>query len=332
MVSLLIMVALLALQLLLTAVAIRLTTRWARIESRGWRRIAMAAVAILVANAILALVGAWMAARQGEEHGVVRVMSFSLLAQLAATFLVINIAFRSTFLQTLKIWTGPMAASLATVAVVFGLLNPFVMETYASPTNSMSPALRGTHAETRCDTCGGKALVSLVDNGWNGREYSTGLCADCYAPIPMAARFNSSSLAFAPKPRDRFSANKLRTPSRWDITVYLTPDRKLNYVHRVVGLPGETVQMTNNQLLINGQPVTPPAQCAKIHFGEILGGRSSTKGLDTPVQLADNEYFVIGDNQSYALDSRFTGPVPRDRIVGVVDLIYWPPSRMQILP
>jgi len=110
---------------------------------------------------------------------------------------------------------------------------------------------------------------------------------------------------------------------RYDIIVfYPKGDESLNeyYVKRIIGLPGETVQIIDQTIFINGDPIS-----------ESYG---SSPLLDSglakePILLGDDEYFVLGDNRSISLDSRYSsvGIVKRSYIGGKVLIRIWPFSR-----
>lgn len=105
-------------------------------------------------------------------------------------------------------------------------------------------------------------------------------------------------------------------PQRFDIVVFEREDGKKN-VKRVIGLPGETVQIKNGIVLIDGEPLKAPAQLEQVS----LAGRA-----ESPVQLSDGEYFFLGDNRDSSEDSRFAnvGNVTLEQISGKVWLRFLP--------
>jgi signal peptidase I len=102
-------------------------------------------------------------------------------------------------------------------------------------------------------------------------------------------------------------------PERGEIIVFEYPkDDTKDFVKRVLGLPGETVEVRSGTVYVNGEAIWEP----------YLQRRD---GSSTPqLTLGEREYYVIGDNRRNSNDSRAWGAVPEDHIVGRVWLVYWP--------
>ena len=101
----------------------------------------------------------------------------------------------------------------------------------------------------------------------------------------------------------------IKSPARGDIVAFRQEENGHFSVKRIVGLPGETVQIADGQVLINGEELTKDIYVSDIEYaGE----------ADQPVELGDDEYFVIGDNHDASDDSRLPsiGAVTRDEIYG----------------
>ena len=90
------------------------------------------------------------------------------------------------------------------------------------------------------------------------------------------------------------------------------PEKKEYLVKRVIGLPGETIEYRQDQLLVNGEAV------AEDFFDQDYKRSQSANGSFTqdfgPVTLADDEYFMLGDNRPYSSDSRWYGPFKKEQI------------------
>lgn len=102
-------------------------------------------------------------------------------------------------------------------------------------------------------------------------------------------------------------------PNRGEIIVFNYPlDPSKDFVKRVVGLPGETVEMRDGTVYVDGNALYEP----------YLQRKDTSDTL--PRLLGEKEYYVIGDNRRNSNDSRSWGPVPEENIVGRVWLVYWP--------
>lgn len=86
-------------------------------------------------------------------------------------------------------------------------------------------------------------------------------------------------------------------------------------IKRVIALPGETITIEDNRILIDGVPIDEP----------YLPPGTSMPDFG-PVTLGDDEVFVMGDNRQFSLDSRVFGPIPLDDIIGKAFLVIWPLS------
>ncbi len=120
----------------------------------------------------------------------------------------------------------------------------------------------------------------------------------------------------------------IRDVHRGDIVVFKhpeEPDRDL--IKRVIGLPGETVEVREKKVSINGTPLvepythflTPPIAPSELH--EITS--VDVRERYGPVTVPPNQYFVMGDNRDNSQDSRYWGFLPRDNIKGKALVIYW---------
>jgi signal peptidase I len=118
----------------------------------------------------------------------------------------------------------------------------------------------------------------------------------------------------------------VRAPRRGDVVVFKYPDEPdRDFIKRIIGLPGETVELRNKKVYINGQPLDEPY----VHF---LTPPSSdyqeVTSFDVrerygPVSVPPDQYFVMGDNRDNSQDSRYWGFLPRGYIKGRAALIYW---------
>lgn len=114
---------------------------------------------------------------------------------------------------------------------------------------------------------------------------------------------------------------RFRDPERYDIVVF-PPPYKVNtyYIKRVIGLPGETVQIVDGEVYIDGEKLV-------LDFGY---EKIEDPGLaETAFVLGEDEYFVMGDNRNASLDSREpeVGNIRRNDIIGRAFLRIWPLDR-----
>ncbi|MSS63064.1 signal peptidase I [Lachnospiraceae bacterium WCA-693-APC-MOT-I] len=108
-------------------------------------------------------------------------------------------------------------------------------------------------------------------------------------------------------------------PKRFDVVVFYPYGRAAGeyYVKRVIGLPGETIQIKGNDIYINGKKIEE-------HYGK---DPITYQGIASePLKLGDDEFFLMGDNRKVSFDSRYeeVGPVHRDLLEGKAIIRIWP--------
>ena len=146
-------------------------------------------------------------------------------------------------------------------------------------------------------------LVRLLTQSYhiNDNSMQPGLSGDSYVTI--------NKLAYL-----------FRSPQRGDIVVFHLPTNTgVDYLRRIIGLPGDTVQVESNHIIVNGTTLNEPYV--------------STNA--TPIvnawKIPAGEYFVLGDNRPTSIDSRFWGPIPRSYIVGKAIFVYWPLNKLKLI-
>jgi signal peptidase I len=115
---------------------------------------------------------------------------------------------------------------------------------------------------------------------------------------------------------------------RGDVVVFKYPEEPArDFIKRVIGLPGDTVELRDKKVLINGTPLEEPY----VHFLDPPGTTDEFREVTSfdvrerygPVAVPPNQYFVMGDNRDNSQDSRYWGFLPRDYIKGKALVIYW---------
>lgn len=112
-------------------------------------------------------------------------------------------------------------------------------------------------------------------------------------------------------------------PQRGDIIVFRFPeDEEKDFIKRIIGIPGDTVQIRNKVVFVNGQPLDDRAFTQRID-PSIIDGSINPRDNFGPVTVPEGSYFVMGDNRDQSLDSRFWGYVREEKIRGKAFRIYW---------
>lgn len=117
---------------------------------------------------------------------------------------------------------------------------------------------------------------------------------------------------------------EMRDPQRGDVIVFEFPEdqdkswlERRDFIKRVVGVPGDRVEVLNKQVLVNGEPYVIPQE---VHKESNLVNSRDNLG---PVTVPPGKYFVMGDNRDRSFDSRFWGFVPEENIKGLAFIKYW---------
>lgn len=111
----------------------------------------------------------------------------------------------------------------------------------------------------------------------------------------------------------------VRGPQRGDVVVFhVDPDSDL-LIKRVIGLPGDRVEIRSGQVIINGDPLDEP-YITRPTYGDY-----------GPVDVPPLHIFVLGDNRGFSNDSRAFGALPLDSIIGRAWISYWPPGQWGVV-
>lgn len=139
----------------------------------------------------------------------------------------------------------------------------------------------------------------------------------------MKPTFMENDKIFVDKLSYRFYA-----PERGDIIVFKYPlDRKKDFVKRLVGLPGDTVEIRKGVVLVNGKPMTEPPFGAQIYYNVEDWDYGKAGHV---FRVPDDHFFTLGDNSAHSADSRQWGFVPKKDLIGKAFMIWWPPRRIKL--
>ncbi len=109
-------------------------------------------------------------------------------------------------------------------------------------------------------------------------------------------------------------------PERGDIIIFRFPqDEDIDYVKRIIGLPGDTVEIKEGKVYINAHPVDEPYI------------NSSPTYTMSKQRVPEGNYFVLGDNRNYSSDSHYGWTLPRQNIIGKAWVSYWPTTEWGIV-
>jgi signal peptidase I len=194
--------------------------------------------------------------------------------------------------------SGSLLELVLIVAVALGLalgIQAFLVKPYRIPSESMVPTLQ----------VGQRVLVNRI-----GNRFSDPKVGDIVVFHPPAGSADNTCGS--------------GTPPQGQVCDKPTAQRASdNFIKRVVAGPGDTIQIMNGRVVLNGKlqkepfirPCTAGEECS----------------FPRKVTVPAGEYFMMGDNRGSSDDSRFWGPVPRKWIIGQAFATYWPPKRIGLL-
>lgn len=114
----------------------------------------------------------------------------------------------------------------------------------------------------------------------------------------------------------------IKDPERGDVVVFKFPkDKSIDYIKRVVATPGDTVEIKDKKIFING--VAVPDEHANISSSSVLSASASPRDNFGPVLVPEKRIFVMGDNRDNSYDSRFWGFVDQKDVLGKAFILYW---------
>ena len=127
---------------------------------------------------------------------------------------------------------------------------------------------------------------------------------------------------------DRIIVNKLlyrfHEPRTGDVIVFKYPeDPKRDFIKRLIGRPGDRVEIREGKVRLNGRMLEQPDMVQRTYYYNVGTFGAEGQELEVPPEM----YFVLGDNSASSRDSRYWGFVPKRYLIGKAVLIFWPPYR-----
>ena len=168
-------------------------------------------------------------------------------------------------------------------------------------------------------------LVRRLISWTRDLSLSVGLAVVIILFLYQPVKVEGTSMMPALVDQERIFINKfvyrlgLEDVARGDTVVFWFPgDPTKSYIKRVIGLPGDTVEVREGLTFVNGRKLDEPY--VPMEFRD----RMSVPRFRVP----EDHFFVMGDHRSSSNDSRSWGPVPRAAIYGKAEFVYWPPDRV----
>jgi len=183
------------------------------------------------------------------------------------------------------------------IAIILALtIRVFVVQAFKIPSGSMIPTL----------LIGDHILVSKIAYGFQ-------LPKDCEFQVAFPPVTCYSSMIVL----------DLDSPKRGDVIVFRYPeDEDKDFIKRVIGTPGDVIEIRNKKVLVNGEHFVDKDFTQRVDPG-IIDGRINPRDNLGPLTVPPDSYFVMGDNRDQSLDSRFWGFVKMNKIKGRAFLVYW---------
>ena len=128
---------------------------------------------------------------------------------------------------------------------------------------------------------------------------------------------------------DRMILSKVGDIHRFDVVILKAPDENVEYIKRVIGMPGDTVEMKSEVLYINGKKVAQPfINTEALAKQTVFIDDFTLESLTGEAKVPEAKYFVLGDNRGVSKDSRMIGFIDRSAIEGKAVFTLWPFGRI----
>ena len=128
---------------------------------------------------------------------------------------------------------------------------------------------------------------------------------------------------------DRMVLSKVGDIHRFDVVILKAPDENVEYIKRVIGMPGDTIEMKSGVLYINGNKVDQPfINTEALAKQTVFMDDFTLESLTGESKVPEGKYFVLGDNRGVSKDSRMIGFIDRSAIEGKAVFTIWPFGRI----
>ena len=128
---------------------------------------------------------------------------------------------------------------------------------------------------------------------------------------------------------DRMVLSKVGDIHRFDVVILKAPDENVEYIKRVIGMPGDTVEMKSGVLYINGKKVDQPfINTEALVKQTVFMDDFTLESLTGESKIPEGKYFVLGDNRGVSKDSRMIGFIDRSAMEGKAVFTIWPFGRI----
>ncbi len=147
--------------------------------------------------------------------------------------------------------------------------------------------------------------------------------------VVQAFKIPSGSMRPTLMEGDKLFVNKFiyrfHPPQRGDILVFKYPgDRKKDFIKRLVAREGETVELKDGKILVDGKILDDPKSFRKFYYYN----HDPFGGPNEKIKVPQDSLYVLGDNSANSTDSRFWGFVPKKNVLGKAIFRWWPPRRI----
>lgn len=188
------------------------------------------------------------------------------------------------------------------------LVQQFLVKPFKIPSGSMENTLR----------CGDRVLVDRVSFRFSDPDRGDVVVFNPPAGIGEGGQPDPSVVA------DETDAARVAADGTKSVTKADT-----NYIKRIIGLPGDKVEVKDHHAIVNGTPLEEPYLRP---IEEVEGIDSGSRANWGPNTIPKGTYLMLGDHRDNSADGRVFGYVPRDFLVGKAFMVYWPPKRFGGLP